>query len=171
MKGHRQVWASESFTTHLINGKRRIKQIPIHWYGWKQFIEAYLPAYSKIIPEQFSAYQLLEHHHHCIDLAFLEAVWRSSRRLTVKHFPCGDFTASPTSSSMPASSSTSTSASSSSAAKLEEHKYCAHSSSAPAASSSGSAMEHKSSSSSSIIPAACKSRRQLPATFSQPAAP
>ena len=96
-KGHVAIWCSQSFMTHLFHGKDQ-EHATIHdpVVCLNKLIEASLPAYGKIIPDQFSAYQLLEHHNHCIDLAFLEAVWRYSRRVTAKRFSCGDFTPSPT---------------------------------------------------------------------------
>ena len=60
-------------------------------YNLVKLVDRMLPGYCQLMPYEYHVGPLLRSHGQCIDLAFLEAVWRYSRKLGEKRFPCGDF--------------------------------------------------------------------------------
>ena len=63
---------------------------PIH--NFQLLVESMLPAYSDIFGYEYQVGNLLRNNKMCLDLAFLEAVWRYSRKVGEPFFKCGDFT-------------------------------------------------------------------------------
>ena len=60
-------------------------------HNFKKLVERMLPAYSDLLSYEYHTGPLLRNNNMCLDLAFPEAVWRYSRKMSVQRFPCGDF--------------------------------------------------------------------------------
>ena len=88
------VWCSESFRHCVFAGKSQHtldEPDPVH--NLLKLVERMLPAYSELLSYEYHVGPLLRNNGMCLDLAFLEAVWRYSRKALFARFPCGDFTA------------------------------------------------------------------------------
>ena len=87
------VWCTTSFRHYLFGGKSQnllAEPDPIHHFT--KIVESMLPAYAEIFGYEYQVGNLLRNNKMCLDLAFLEAVWRYSRKVTKGLFHCGDFT-------------------------------------------------------------------------------
>ena len=88
------VWCSSSFRHFVFGGKSQMFLAePDAHHNFKKLVERMLPAYSDLLSYEYHTGPLLRNNKMCLDLAFLEAVWRYSRKIGEKRFPCGDFAA------------------------------------------------------------------------------
>ena len=86
------VWCTTSFRHYLFGGKSQTllaEPDPIHHFT--MLVESMLPAYAEIFGYEYQVGNLLRNNKMCLDLAFLEAVWRYSRKVSKGLFECGDF--------------------------------------------------------------------------------
>ena len=61
-------------------------------HNFQLLVERMLPASSEIFPYEYHVGNLMRNNRMCLDLAFLEAAWRYSRKVGEGFFQCGDFT-------------------------------------------------------------------------------
>ena len=86
------VWCATSFRAWLFAGKSQAmltEPDPIHHFT--KLVGSMLPSYTEMFGYEYQLGNLLRNNKMCLDLAFLEAVWRYSRKVSKKHFECGDF--------------------------------------------------------------------------------
>ncbi len=90
------MWCTPSFRHFLLEGKSQLLlREPEPAPNLVKLVDRILPGYVSVMPYEYQLGPLLRGHANCVDLAFLEAVWRYSKKVGQKRFPCGDFTASP----------------------------------------------------------------------------
>ena len=73
---HVPVFASEAFSAVLFRGSQEKCKDPNPRNCLRQLISATMPRYHALMPGEFHADDLLANNKHCVDKAFLEAVWR-----------------------------------------------------------------------------------------------
>ena len=87
------IWCTAAFRHFVFAGKSQLLLLePEPAHNLAKLVERMLPCYSSLLPYEYHIGPLLRTHGQCLDLAFLEAVWRYSRKVGDKRFPCGDFT-------------------------------------------------------------------------------
>ena len=87
------IWCTAAFRHFVFGGKSQVLLLePEPAHNLSKLLERMLPGYASILPYEYHIGPLLRTHGQCLDLAFLEAVWRYSRKIGDKRFPCGDFT-------------------------------------------------------------------------------
>jgi len=81
------VWCTTSFRAWLFAGKSQAmltEPDPIHHFT--KLVGSMLPSYTEMFGYEYQLGNLLRNNKMCLDLAFLEAVWRYSRKVTTNTF-------------------------------------------------------------------------------------
>ena len=77
-----EVWCTTSFRHYVFGGTSQfLLPEPDPTHNFQLLVERMLPAYSEVFPYEYHVGNLLRGNRMCLDLAFLEAVWRYSRKV------------------------------------------------------------------------------------------
>ena len=83
------LYCSESFRSELFkDGGQFNQRDPNPEVHLQNTIKKYLPGYLTVLPTEYHFSALVRHGRNCLDLAFLNAVWRYAERCDPKYFPC-----------------------------------------------------------------------------------
>ena len=83
------IYASEAFRAQLLkDGGQYDQRDPNPVLHLHHIITKYLPGYLTVLPTEYHFSSLVRHGRNCLDLAFLNAVWRYAERVDPKYFPC-----------------------------------------------------------------------------------
>jgi hypothetical protein len=94
------VWCTPSFRHFVFEGKSQLLlKEPEPAHNLVKLVNRMLPGYGELMPYEYQVGPLLRGHSQVVDLAFLEAVWRYSRKVGEKRFRCGNFMPPPASES------------------------------------------------------------------------
>ena len=84
------AWASPAFAHHLFGPKGQDAALnPQPLIHLRKLISTLLPGYSKVFDTSLQVESIMAAQHRCLDMAFLEAVWRYSKLMGGKAFPPG----------------------------------------------------------------------------------
>ena len=83
------LYCSDSFRSELFkDGGQFNQRDPDPEVPWQNIIRKYLSGYIAVLPAEYHFSALVRHGRNCLDLAFLNAVWRYAERVDPKYFPC-----------------------------------------------------------------------------------
>ena len=83
------IYCSEAFRAQLFkDGGQYNQRDPNPEILLHNIITKYLPGYLSVLPTEYHFSSLVRHGRNCLDLAFLNAVWRYAERVDPKYFPC-----------------------------------------------------------------------------------
>ena len=87
------VWASESFAWYIFGNKpQKESKNKDPRIALREFCKQTLPGYLQTLGQRYTLAESMLRHSNCVDLAYVEAVWRYSRLMGEKWFPPGIFT-------------------------------------------------------------------------------
>ena len=85
-------WYSLAFRKSRFAGQSQMKlKGPTPLYNFSKLVRGTLPGYFDLMPYEYGAASLSKASSECLDLAYLNAVWRYSHKVGRKHFPVGIF--------------------------------------------------------------------------------
>ena len=83
------LYCSEAFRAVFFKGGGQHDQTdPDPVAKFQNLIRSLMPGYILILPYEYHFTKLISHGKHCLDLAFLIAVWRYCERVSPHYFPC-----------------------------------------------------------------------------------